>query len=479
MNPAPNVMQTTSKLAKAAAINRLACYGPYPFQKRFHAAKDVEGRPAMQRLLMAGNQVGKTVGGANETAMHATGQYPGWWDGFLLPRPLKIWCGGVNNDKVRDICQAKLFGTPGDPSDFGKGAIPKASIIKTTRKPGIPDAFDSALVRHDAGHNVIIGFKSYEAGKKDWQGEGVDVIWLDEEPDEEIFSQALARVIATRGIIYMTFTPEKGMTQTVHRFMHQIKPGQALYMAGWKDAPHLTEEAKEQLRAVMLPHERQMREEGLPVLGSGMVYPVDEAKITVEAFPIPEHWPRINGLDIGWDHPTACSWIAWDREADKVYVYDVYRQSQEVPAIHAEAIKARGQWIPVAWPHDGMVKDKGSGRQLAAQYRDLGVNMLGSHFTNPPDGSGKDNFAVEPGILEILTRMRSGRFFVFSHLAEWFEEFRGYYRKDGLIVKINDDLMSGTRYGVQSLRYATVQVEPHELPTQARGSLADYDPYAG
>jgi hypothetical protein len=68
------------------------------------------------------------------------------------------------------------------------------------------------------------------------------------------------------------------------------------------------------------------------------------------------------------------------------------------------------------------------------------------------DGS----FGVEAGIAELLTRMESGRFKVFAHLADWFEEFRLYHRKDGLIVKSNDDLMAATRYAMMMRRHALV-----------------------
>jgi len=54
---------------------------------------------------------------------------------------------------------------------------------------------------------------------------------------------------------------------------------------------------------------------------------------------------------------------------------------------------------------------------------------------------------------------------VFASLGEWFEEFRLYHRKDGLIVKLRDDLMSATRIGVMMLRIA------RKPPTEPRGPM--------
>ncbi len=66
--------------------------------------------------------------------------------------------------------------------------------------------------------------------------------------------------------------------------------------------------------------------------------------------------------------------------------------------------------------------------------------------------------SVEAGIMDMLTRMRSGRFKVFKHLIDWFEEFRLYHRQNGKVHKVNDDMMSATRYAVMMLRYARTDV---------------------
>lgn len=280
-------------------------------------------------------------------------------------------------------------------------------------------------------------------------GTAVQCCWLDEEPPQDIYSQALRASLKTGGLVYMTFTPEMGLTDVCAQFMNQLKPNQALYRATWDDAPHLSKDVQNEILAALPPHEREMRSKGLPVLGSGLVFPVPEDQISVPPFSIPQHWARIAAIDFGYDHPTAIAWLAHDRDQDVVYVYDCYRVAGNTPVVHAQAIKSRGSWIPVAWPHDGHVHDKGSGTPLASQYRKLGVEMLGTHFQNPEGG-----ITVEPGIMEMLQRMETGRFKVFGHLNDWFEEMRIYHRVDGKLIKKHDDLMAATRYAVQSLRFA-------------------------
>lgn len=222
--------------------------------------------------------------------------------------------------------------------------------------------------------------------------------------------------------------------------------------AGWDDVPHLTAEQKAQMLAAYPEHEREARSKGVPKLGSGAVFPIAEEQITIAPFAVPRHWPQINGIDFGWDHPFAAVNLAWDRDADCVYVCKAYRQSKTTPVIHAAAIRPWGAWVPCAWPHDGYQHDKGSGDQLAKQYGDQNLNMLGEHATHQEGG-----FGIEAGIMSMLDRMQTGRLKVFANLNEWFDEYRMYHRKDGQIVKEVDDLMSATRIGCMMLRFAKVQ----------------------
>jgi len=438
-------------------------YDPYPYQEAFHAT----GANANQRLLMAANRIGKSYCGSAELAYHLTGLYPKWWNGRRFRQPIIAWAGGVSNETTRDIVQYELLGSPDDPEAFGSGTIPRSCIIKTERKPGVPNAKSVALIKHITGGNSSLFFKAYEMGVEKWQGRSVDCIWLDEEPSRDIYSQAVTRTLDRRGMVYMTFTPEQGMTQTVASFVNNLQAGQSLNNATWDDASekvksvvnnqrgHLNEAVMEQILASYSPHEREMRRYGRPSIGSGLVFPVMEEKLSVDPFPIPEHWPRICGIDFGFDHPTALVWVAWDRDEDEIYIYDCYRQSKAAPSVHAAAIRSRPGFIPIAWPHDGHRKDAMGNPGLAEQYRNMGCNMLPWHFENPPAiGEKKGGNSIEVGIMDIFQRMENEKFHVFSTLNEWWEEFRMYHRKEGKIVPLFDDLMSATRYAVMSSRFS-------------------------
>jgi hypothetical protein len=103
--------------------NRLHYYKPYPKQLQFHNA----GAKYRERLMCAGNQLGKTLAGGFEAAMHATGRYCGWFQGKRFDGPTVGWACGVSGEVVRDTVQRVLLGRP---SALGTGTIPKDALSR-------------------------------------------------------------------------------------------------------------------------------------------------------------------------------------------------------------------------------------------------------------------------------------------------------------------------------------------------------------
>lgn len=455
--------------ARRKSENKLRDYRPYAKQAEFHA----NGAMYRERLLMAGNQLGKTWSAGFETAMHLTGRYPDWWKGRTWDKAVAAWAAGVTSEVTRDSVQRVLCGRI---NAIGTGAIPKDAIKEKSMKRGVADAVDTLVVRHGGGGDVqagesLLGFKSYDQGREKFQAETLDLVWLDEEPDEDIYTESLTRTNATGGIICMTFTPLKGMTGTVKRFLIDKPGGTIVTTMTIEDAEHYTPEERAAIIASYPAHEREARTKGVPTLGSGKIFPVPEERIKVAPFEIPEHWAQICGIDFGWDHPSAAVRLAWDRDNDIVYLTAAHRQKEQTPLLFAATVKPWGDWLPWAWPHDGLQHDKGSGQALADQYKAQGLNMLPDKATHPPkDGEleGTGGNGVEAGVLDMLDRMQTGRFMVFSNLEEWFEEFRMYHRKDGKIVKLDDDLISASRYAYMMRRFAVTKPKKRANKPAAR-----------
>lgn len=229
--------------------------------------------------------------------------------------------------------------------------------------------------------------------------------------------------------------------------------------ATWDDAKHLSESTKRDLLAQYPEWQRDMRTKGLPLLGAGLIFDIGDDEIKCEPFECPPHWWVVNGMDFGWDHPQAHVQLWIDRDTDTIYLAHAWRKSRTSPAVAWSAVRAWAEGVPSAWPMDGLQTEKGSGEQQKSYYQQAGWQMMPEHATWPAGGVG-----VEAGLVELYERMATGKFKVFKHISEWFEEKLNYHRdENGHIVKVNDDLLSATRYAYMMRRYAK---QRHEI---ARG----------
>lgn len=177
------------------------------------------GAEHSERVCLGGNRVGKTFGiGGYETALHLTGLYPDWWEGKRFNKKILVWAAGTKSTKVRDTNQKMLLGSLHQLKGFTQatgGLIPAARIGRLTRKTGVADAVDQAVIKHVKGWENMVTFKGYEEGRPSFESEAVDFIWLDEEPPKPIYDECKMRTLTTRGSILSTFTPVEGLTECV------------------------------------------------------------------------------------------------------------------------------------------------------------------------------------------------------------------------------------------------------------------------
>ena len=443
----------------------------YDWQHKFNAAtKDHEAC-----MLMAANQVGKSRTGCCIDGYHLTGDYPDDWEGHKFERPTVCWLLGYSGEKTRDLLQAKLFGRLVD-GEFEGGYIPKDKILDHRAMTGTAGAMREVRVKHVKGISVC-QFWSYSQGQHALMGDVVDWYHIDEEPkDPAIYPQVLTRTLngdggkGGRGIL--TFTPENGKTQLVCQFMGEDleededglplnTDGMYLQTATWDDAPHMTEEMKRKTLAKYPKYQRLMRSKGVPLMGSGLIYEVDEAEISCKPFDYPDYWFVINGVDFGWDHPQAHIQMVWDRDADIFYVVNAWKAAKKQPFEAWHVVKPWAKDVPTAWPGDGLQhKQQSSGEavKLKELYENEGFNMLPERATFEDGGDG-----VWVGIMEIENMLQTGRLKIVSVLSDVFEEIRQYHTKTITagedmgkvkIVKIKDDILDAIRYAYMMRRYA-------------------------
>lgn len=148
-------------------------------------------------------------------------------------------------------------------------------------------------------------------------------------------------------------------------------------------------------------------------------------------------WPRIAGMHVRDDGDVGCVWLAHDKERDLVHLYDACTFKREVWAVIAEALNARGRFVPVAWTH----------KEASDALLERGVRVL-------PEAVDDSSASAEVASRDVWERMRTHRFKVDRRLRDWSDEYETYSRVDQKVPRDTHPLMSATRYAVQALPYA-------------------------
>jgi phage terminase large subunit-like protein len=130
---------------------------------------------------------------------------------------------GDTNETTRDILQLTLLGKTawsGNTKTFdGSGIIPRECIGKVTWKQGVPDLADTVYIKHITGRWAALGFKSYDQGRRVFQGTAKQGIWLDEECPMDVYNESIVRLATTGGLMMLTYTPLLGMSDVTLSFL--------------------------------------------------------------------------------------------------------------------------------------------------------------------------------------------------------------------------------------------------------------------
>lgn len=412
----------------------------YPKHYEFFA----NGLRASQRLLIAANRVGKTEAACFELGCHAIGWYPSWWPGrrYKAGKDLMIWMAGDTNKTIRDILQVKLLGSMSR-ENSGTGFIPKKYIDRITLGGGVSELVDTITINRIGGGVTTIQLKSYQGGRKTFQGSEVDILHLDEEPPQEIYEECLLRTMTTNGQLIMTFTPLSGMTSLISDFIkasEDMPDDVKVTSAEWDDVPHLDEKTKALMLASIPEWSRDARSKGIPQLGSGAIYRVPLDNFLIDDQPIPDHFKKVYALDVGWRF-TAALWGAINPENGVIWIYDELFVSGLQPFEYARMIKDRGDWI------HGVV-DSASGNSSQTDGHNV-FDLLtseGLQLSYP-------NKAVDAGIFAVWEALTHGKIKVFKSCKKLQEEYKLYRRDEkGRIVKEKDHTLDALRYLVMSGR---------------------------
>jgi hypothetical protein len=151
-----------------------------------------------------------------------------------------------------------------------------------------------------------------------------------------------------------------------------------------------------------------------------------------EPIDIPRHWPRVFALDVTHKQ-VAALWSAWDRGSDTVYLCSEYVVPRGDLAVHAAAIRDRGEWVPGVFNPRAHDRSEEAGERIMERLVAMKLDIF--------EASVDQEAAIE----EVAIRLSSKRLRVFRTLPEWLREYRTYKRDaKGDVVEQNDALMTAT-----------------------------------
>lgn len=380
------------------------------------------------------------------------GDYPEWWPGRVFGKPIRAWLAGETGTLVRNNLQRYLIGEKGAE---GQGCLIPGNRIKHVAYNSKPEGFAERIIIDSAhGGQSVLDQKTYDMGQYRFASDTVDAAGFDEEPPSGVYSEMTVRTSTTRGIVCGGFTSLQGITPLIEHLAPEFAGGERKdpkdtgicnIVIGFADIPKsvLDDAARKRIIANSLPHEVGPRTTGVPGLGSGMVYPVSEDDFVIPDVPIPDHWPRIFGIDPGFNAPTAISWYAYDADNDAIYQTGEYYVKGQPIAVHADAIRRRGgTWMPGIIDYAGGNITDGKG--VLQEYRNTCENPLLNA-----------NKSLSMGHMAVWDRLQTQRWFVFASLRHTRTEFRQYHRDEkGRIADTPRHLMDTWRYVALGIQHA-------------------------
>jgi len=440
--------------------NALRYFRPFEHQRAFFTT--ISDR----RGILAANRIGKTVSTCYETAMHLTGIYPDWWEGKRYDRPITAMVAGEGWSQVALVLQNELLGTPDVKlkDNIGSGAIPKSCIdLDTMRSDGANCI--GVEIRHITGGKSYLLFANYTQEVRQLQGFKLNLAVFDEQPPDDFFSEIVTRTATTQGMVMCSFTPLKGLNGLVSKFWNK-EEGYDYIRVAWADVPEydpwgepfLLHSTRQQLERDYLPHERDARIQGKPIMGKGAVFQI-RTWPTYKTGDVPfqemRNISRVIALDLGLvNDKTVISLMYWDPYEKTAWLHRqivVQGIEEAVPTQYvSHLLRPEVFGTPIVLPADANTQGRytmssTSIRELFEQYE---LNVAPGAIMNPPDAQGRMTNHKSYGINQMRQMLEVGSLMVNENCTEFLREAQNYYVDTQGRFSDPDDCIDSARYAL-------------------------------
>lgn len=293
-------------------------YRPQDYQKKFHASNK------KVRLVLGGNQTGKTESGVAEDVRIALGIDP--YEKIRVPNRMRI-CANDLDKGIGEVIMPKL-----------DKLLPPSCIRKISKYSG--GQWKKVVLENGSSIELL----SYEQEDKMYEGWTGDYVHFDEPPPQSKFVSSMRGLMRYAGKVAITATPLNEPWIYDEIYLKGIKgedSGIDVFEFSLYDNKYLTDYERDEFIKVIPEEEREARVFGRFKHLSGLVYKEFGISHLVDSFEIPKDWVRICAMDYHSRKACAVVWIAIS-EDDTAYVYDELQTQGTISQI-SEKIVAKEQ----------------------------------------------------------------------------------------------------------------------------------------
>ena len=468
--------------------NQLKYFRPFSHQLDFFLTGNSD-----RRGILAANRVGKTTSTCYETAMHLTGLYPDWWQGHRFAGPITAMVAGEGWTQVALVLQNELLGTQDIKlhEHIGTGAIPRDRIVMDTMRNDGANCI-GCEIRHTSGQRSYLLFANYTQEVRQLQGFKLNLAVFDEQPPDDFFSEVVTRTATTQGKVLCSFTPLKGLNGLVSKFWNK-EPGYEYIRVSWDDVPEydpwgqpfLLMETRRQLERDYLPHEREARIAGKPVMGKGAVFQIRTWPTyqpgSFDFLRMP-NIQRIIALDLGLvNDKTVITLMYWDPYERSAYLHKqivVQGIDEAVPQQYINhLLRPEVFGTPIVLPPDASTPGRYtmSANSIRELFENYELNVMEKPIMNPPDSQGRITNHKSYGINMMRQMMEVGSLMINENCTEFLSEAQNYYVDERGRFSDPDDCIDSARYALLGCLQGLA--EPWDNRTPQQRMMAQRDRY--
>ena len=466
--------------------NQIKYFRPFDHQLTFFKTGD-----SPRRGILAANRIGKTVSTCYETACHLTGLYPDWWEGYRFNTPITCMVAGEGWAQVALVLQNELLGTPDVKmtENLGTGAIPRECIVVDTMRNDGANCI-GVEIKHAKGGNSYLLFANYTQEVRQLQGFKLNLAVFDEQPPDAFFSEIVTRTATTQGKVLCSFTPLKGLNGLVSKFWNK-EEGYEFIRVSWDDCPEydpwgqpfLLKETRRQLERDYLPHEREARIAGKPVMGKGAVFQIRSwptyttGQIDFARIP---NIQRVIALDLGLvNDQTVISLMYWEPYERVAYLHKqicVQGIEEAVPSQYINhLLRPEVFGTPIVLPADASTPGRYtmSSNSIREMFESYELNVYHKAIMNPPDQEGRVTNHKSYGINQMRQMLEVGSLMINENCTQFLSDAQNYYVDERGRFSDPDDTIDSCRYALLAVLQGIAEPWDNRTPQQRMAAQRD------